>query len=362
MRSHWRNKRNKIFALLGVILTIWALLILIPVDSFVIGPGSAADVSPLVRVGDIQPKEKGDFLLTTISVREARLLDLWVSRLTDRIELVPKEQMLAGDESEEEYERRQRENMRESQNHAIAAAFHAAEKPVSVRHEGVEVLGLLKNHASGIEVGDRIRRAEGSFVHSSDELVRLFSAHRPGDTVKLELNRGGRTVETEVRLVAIPASDGNGRRAGLGIIPMERVRVHTDPETAIHAGNIGGPSAGLMFSLEILDRLLPEDLTRGYRIAGTGTISDDGKVGQIGGIRHKLAAAADEGADIFLCPKDIKPGDSNEREAKRAAGKLGGGIRVVPVSTLGEAVRFLRSLPPRDQVSFKSKTLTDLIG
>ncbi|MCK9906873.1 hypothetical protein MXD63_43635, partial [Frankia sp. Cpl3] len=98
------------------------------------------------------------------------------------------------------------------------------------------------------------------------------------------------------------------------------------------AQGIGGPSAGLMFTLEIYDQLNTElDVTRGYRVAGTGTISADGTVGRIGGINHKIVAADKAGAEIFFAPDDAEGEISNYQEAMATAKRIGTKMRVVPV-------------------------------
>ena len=134
---------------------------------------------------------------------------------------------------------------------------------------------------------------------------------------------------------------------GIGIVPMTERRIRTDPPVQIRADHIGGPSAGLMFALEILNQLTSEDLTRGLKIAGTGTLTAEGEVGQIGGVEQKVAAADREGADLFFVPADVHPGDSNQSRAEAAARAIGSRMKIVPVRTLDEAVHHLERLKTR---------------
>ncbi|HEY0827908.1 MAG TPA: S16 family serine protease, partial [Bacilli bacterium] len=119
------------------------------------------------------------------------------------------------------------------------------------------------------------------------------------------------------------------------------------------AGEIGGPSAGLMFALEIYNQLVDQDITKGYRIAGTGTIDTKGQVGVIGGIKYKVVAADKAGADIFFAPKDFIPEDKmylpikNTTEAMNQAKKMNTKMIVVSVDTLEDALRYLEALPPK---------------
>ena len=104
--------------------------------------------------------------------------------------------------------------------------------------------------------------------------------------------------------IDFPAGNERKRKSRPRHCARFKTEIQTDPSVRIDSAKIGGPSAGLMFSLEVLNRLMPEDLTRGYRIAGTGTISPDGQVGQIGGIEYKITAAAEKGAEPSFCPAD----------------------------------------------------------
>ena len=116
-------------------------------------------------------------------------------------------------------------------------------------------------------------------------------------------------------------SRAEGGQVGIGIVPVTERRVQTKPAVRIRADHIGGPSAGLMFALEILNQLTPEDLTRGLKIAGTETLSAEGEVGQIGGVEQKVMAAEREGADLFFVPADVRPGDSNQSRRRGSCGK-----------------------------------------
>jgi PDZ domain-containing protein len=113
-------------------------------------------------------------------------------------------------------------------------------------------------------------------------------------------------------------------------------------DVTIRAGNIGGPSAGLMFALEIYNQFTESDWTKGYTIAGTGEMSPDGTVGTIGGVIHKVTAAHRKGAELFFVPF------GNAEAAKRKAAELGTPMEIVPVGTLREALDYLETLPEKE--------------
>jgi PDZ domain-containing protein len=336
------------------------LTLLIPVPYFVMQPGEAIDVKPLVQVGTNKPVERGMFFLTTVSLKEGTVFDYLYSKVSKQVELIPSTRILSKNESKEEYERRQAEYMIESQNDAIIAAYKQAKKPVDVKVTGIEVFDVVKNISNGLQPGDLIKKIDHQPIESAEQLIQYLSTKKAGDTVAVHVIRGKKELDKNIKLVTLPKSNpGEKERAGLGIIPITRVVVKTDPPARIHTEQIGGPSAGLMFSLEVLNRLLPEDLTHGYRVAGTGTISETGNIGQIGGIQHKIVAADRQNAQFFFCPRDSQPGDQNEKVAMETAKRMGTKMKVVPVSTLDEAVRYLKSLPEQNTShSFKSKALT----
>lgn len=356
-----RSNRKQIIGVL--VLSIISLIIgcafVVPIPYFAIGPGKAVEVSPLVTVGKEGADEgKGSFMLTTISMKQGAPFDYLLSRWTSTTELVPEAQVLAQDEDKEDYQRRQTENMIQSQHQAIVAAFRYAKRPVTERVLGISVSRVLKEGSTQLQAGDLITQIDGQPVTSTQQLIAYLSPQPPGKQIKLAIVRDGKKQTIQVPLIALPVTKGESPRAGLGIVPVERVEVKTNPAAKIDAGEIGGPSAGLMFSLEVLNRLVDEDITRGYRIAGTGTITSDGEVGQIGGIQHKVVAADRAGAELFFCPKDINPQDENEKIAKETVKRLGIKMKVVPVASLSEAVQFLAKLPVSQQPSIHSKSLT----
>ncbi|MEH7275544.1 S16 family serine protease, partial [Neobacillus vireti] len=115
----------------------------------------------------------------------------------------------------------------------------------------------------------------------------------------------------------------------------------------VKTDEIGGPSAGLMFTLEIYDQLMDEDFTKGYKIAGTGTIDSEGTVGPIGGIDQKIVAADKAGAEIFFAPNEKGSKDSNYNLAVKTAREIKSKIKIVPVDGIDDAINYLKKLPEK---------------
>ena len=151
----------------------------------------------------------------------------------------------------------------------------------------------------------------------------------------------------------IPGSEG---RVGIGITYSESKSIKTDPKVTVKTEDIGGPSAGLMFTLELLNQLIDEDITKGYQIAGTGEMLEDGTVGRIGGIEKKVVSADKEGIDIFFAPDDTiteamleyNPSiTSNYEVAVQTAAAIDSDMKIVPVKTIDDALNYLNNLQPK---------------
>jgi PDZ domain-containing protein len=171
-----------------------------------------------------------------------------------------------------------------------------------------------------MEEDDVILAVDGVEVHSVDELRTALGEHGTETPAELEVLRDGETLELE----ATPESVGGQAVLGVGV----RMRYDFPIDVQIRLDDVGGPSAGMMFALGIVDKLTPGAMTGGDQVAGTGTIDSDGAVGGIGGIRQKLWAAHDDGADLFLAP---------QANCDEVAGNVPDGLDVFAVTTLEEA-------------------------
>lgn len=334
---------------LGVALGV-VVLLLVPVPYYITKPGLAEPIHAMVRVEGGSATGEGAFLLTTVSMMPGNVALYAIAALHPFYDALPKQQILAPHESPEEYTQRQLQVMRQSQENAEIVAFRKAGLPVDVRAVGVRVLEVRRDGAAAgvLEPGDVLVRVDDRPVRTREELLRALQGRRAGETVRVAFLREGKRREAAIRLKPLPLEPGEPHRAGLGIVPATERSVTLPRRVTVNAGSIGGPSAGLMFTLEILNQLDGRDWTKGYRIAGTGTIDEEGRVGPVGGVHQKVWAAVRAGADIFFVPAAAAPGEpSNAEVAKRAAKRLGSTLRVVPVRTVDDALRFLAELPPK---------------
>jgi Lon-like protease len=302
------------------------VLWVIPSDHYLFLPDPALEVDPLVSV----PNEDDDsadsgIYMVNILVRRASLFERIFPEVYGDAELVPAEEFNPEGLSERERKEESLSEMSVSQQIAVAVALRSLGHDVDPL--GAEVARVLPEApAEGkLKVGDVIVGAKGTKVSSPGELFDVMRKHRPGTPVRLDVRRKGQSRDVVVGTRA--ATDGE-RRAVVGIIVQPEFRFPVNVQ--IDAGNIGGPSAGLAFALDVVDEL-GEDLDRGRRIVVTGTLGLDGTVGEIGGIEQKVVGARLADADLLLVP------DPNLADARRGAE----GLEVVAVSTFEEALAAL---------------------
>ncbi|MCG7342765.1 PDZ domain-containing protein [Sporosarcina sp. ACRSL] len=342
----------KKIGLYAVILIVAVFLFVYPLDAYISKPGGAYDLAPIVEVENGDRDDVGTFNLMTIAIGKATPYSYAVSKFSDRMKLLPINKVRREGENDKEYNIRQKKLMSDSQFNAITVAFSKVGIPVDITYDGVFIVSVLKGGASDgkLEVGDKIRSVNGVPLEEIGQFATMISGKTEGEKVTVTVERDAKFQEVDITLTEIPNSGG---RVGLGVQFQEDRELRTNPKVDIHTAEIGGPSAGLMFTLEIMNQLMEEDLTKGYNIAGTGEMLADGTVGRIGGADFKIMAADREGVEIFFAPDDYlseemrkkNPGImTNYEEAVRTAKKIGTKMKIVPVRTIDDALDYLRDL------------------
>ncbi|MCL6616707.1 MAG: PDZ domain-containing protein, partial [Anoxybacillus ayderensis] len=281
--------------------------------------------------------------LTTVRMGQANVFSFVLAHISKYNELYRIDEVRQEGENDEEYAHRQLKMMENSKETAIAVAYKKANRSFSYRNKGVYVLYVVDGMPASnvLKSGDQLVAIDGQRIEEADAFIQYVSVKKKGDRVRVTYKRAGKEKTATLTLAPFPKEKN---RVGLGVSVMTDRDIVTDPPVRIESDEIGGPSAGLMFALEVYNQLIPEDLTKGYRIAGTGTINIDGEVGPIGGISQKVIAAHKAGADIFFAPNERGAKHSNYKEAVKTAKDIGTKMKIVPVDTFDDAVQFLQKL------------------
>jgi Lon-like protease len=291
----------------------------------------------MIRIKGVDPHPSSSLYLTTVYSDMDTTVAKWLqNQLSQEALLVPKRDVIPPSKSLQDYNKMVGDMMEESKTVAKVVALQRSGYQFDVTGQGARVQSLMP--ASTVEgvlkAGDVVVAAEGQQISAATDLVNLVRRQKPGSTLSLSVQRDGEAMDIEANT---KESDSEPGIAVMGIlIQTHMFGANLPVQVDIDTENIGGPSAGLMFALGIVDGLDPNGITFGHKIAGTGTLSLDGTVGPIGGIAQKVVGAEQQGAEYFLSPAD------NYAEAVRATH----GMKVVRVEKIDDAITFLKGLQP----------------
>lgn len=318
-----------VLGLLGaaVTLALWWL----PADDFIFTPHEAKSLEERVEVADDRADGSGNVYYVDVFVRRLRILEqLLPFTRPEGSTTVSEEQLLAPGQTEEERDRQNFVDMERSEQIASAVALEALGYKVVKVLRGALVISVSPDVPAGkqLDPGDVIVAVDGVPVKTPDELRAEIGTRKPGDPVRLTIRREGKSTEVTVRTVASPSDPS---RPVVGITVDQDAKIELPIDVEIDLGDVGGPSAGLPFALEVA-RQLGRDLGAECRVAATGELALDGTIISIGGVKQKTIGARRAGVDIFLVPAG-----RNAKEA-RAYAK---GLRILAVESFQQALRAL---------------------
>lgn len=343
------KKNRKLLLITSIVagtLLLW-FAVFVPLPYYLEKPGGAMDVRQVLTVNDQLDQEDGSYNFTYVSVQQATALQLLAAQLDPYTSVSSAEEMTGGADSEE-YFRIAQFYMETSQNMAKYQGLTLAGKEVSMDFFGVYVLALAEDSTFKeiLNIADTVVSINGKTFESSPDLIKYVSSLELGSDVTVGYVSDGQEKSADGQIIKL----SNGKN-GIGITLVDHTEVESSVPIDFQTGNIGGPSAGLMFTLAIYTQLADPTLRDGRVIAGTGTIEQDGSVGDIGGADKKVLSAAKAGASIFFVPnnpvdeeilKENPTAKTNYEEAKEAAEKAGVDIEIVPVKTAQDAIDYLK--------------------
>lgn len=340
MTSEKKNRRFRYWLcgiaifLLVVVFCIW------PTKYYIEAPGETSSLGQYVKLDNKEGRK--NFYLVTVSQRRAIMIDYLTSYLRP-FDSRYTAQELMGNSTSEEYNQMQDYYMQTSQNNAIYCAAKKAKIPVSQKYLGVYVMSIMpnSNFKNRLRVGDTLTSVNGFHFKSTRELMDYVNKLGPGQKVTISILRNNHKLTFTQKTVKLEGTS----RSGIGIQLVDRTQVTTKPQIKIDAGDIGGPSAGLMFSLESYQLFTNQTLSK-QKVAGTGTIDERGRVGIIGGIEKKVVSADKAGMKIFFAPTDqpdgVKKSETNYEKAKKTAKEIHSKMKIVPVANFDDAVNYLK--------------------
>jgi len=301
------------------------LICTIKLPYYIDAPGGLLDVSSRVYISGAT-FSSGSFNLAYVSEIDATIPTLLISLFNDDWDVYKKEEKIISSLTVEEMEYRNNILLEESKGNAILVGFNLAGESVNIKNTKLYITHVANDAFTDLKIGDEIIKINNIEVNSKKEVQEMVSLY---DKFNIEVINDGVTYIREAH-----------KKDGLiGISINEVKEFETSRDVLFKFKNSeSGPSGGFMMALSIYDYLIDEDLTKGLKIVGTGTIDEDGNVGVIGGVSYKLKAAVKEDASIFFVP------DGNYEEALKVKNEENLNIELVSVSNINDAINYLRNL------------------
>lgn len=334
------SRKHIIF--LFVIFITALFLVTYDLPYYIYKPGHTAELENIVSV-DPRFDSEGKMQLVTVSGAQASPMDYLWAKLLKYHELVPINEARPKGITDEEYMYRQLHLMESSQHASTVVAYNAANKKVDIQYAGVHVMSLVKKMpaAEVLHIGDIIVSVDDKPIKEASELTSYVETKSAGETITLEIKRDNDTLIKDIQLTSFPDEP---EKIGVGIQLVTERLIDVTPSIEFDSGKIGGPSAGLMFALEIYNQLTEKDISKGYNIVGTGEVDFEGNVLRIGGIDKKVIAAHKSKCDVFFVPNENGADDSNYNVAKQVANDIQSNMKIVPIDHFSDALNYLQQL------------------
>jgi Lon-like protease len=320
---------------LGLILLASTFVLWVyPSNDYIFLPDPAHPVGPLVTVaGTHAAPSGGGIYFVDVVIRKATLLEKLFGGLHNGADLEKPSAVVDPGVSGAQREAVDLREMQQSKQIAAAVALRAAGLKVTTAPSGALITDIIEGTPAvgKLEPTDVIVAIDGKQVRTPEDVKKAMSTKHPGDAIAITVRRGGAT--KIIHLTTIPDGPGS-KQAVVGVYLDQAVRVHLPMRVTIDSGDVGGPSAGLAFALDVLEKL-GRNIDGGRKIAATGEIFLNGDVGPIGGIKQKTIGAREAGVDAFLVPAG-----ENATDARKYAH----GLLIIPVKSFQQALRALATL------------------
>ncbi|HEY4399955.1 MAG TPA: SepM family pheromone-processing serine protease [Lactobacillaceae bacterium] len=333
-----------------------AVTLLWPVNGYVESPGRADNLANFVKIDGHQDNGKGAYRITSVYLSKANVFGYLKTKIDPHTAFETTAD-ITGDQDDATYAKIQNFYMQSAIANAEQVAYSKANQHVKLDYRGIYVLSVSDKSTfkNKIEVGDTITKVDGHHFDNSTGYINYLADKKTGTAITLTYQRDGKTATAKGKTIKLPNTADKQYpkgRYGVGVTLTDDVQVTTKPKITVDPGQIGGPSGGLMFSLQMYDQLTGKNIRAGRNISGTGTIDAKGNVGEIGGIDKKIIAAKKAGSTVFFAPyleptKELLKYEENHQTnyqmAVATAKKYAPSVKVIPVRTFQDALNYLEN-------------------
>lgn len=313
---------------------IVGLLMNYPLPYYIMTSGGTIDVEDRVFIEGEKDK-KGSFNLAYVNELKGNVLTYSLSKVIPSWDAIDASNFKIDDEeTARDITNRSNLDLLDSLQSSVSVAYKTAKKEFKVKGEKYYIYYVFEEAEGDIRVGDELIGAEDKIFKNIDEFREIINKHKEGDQVKVKIKRNGKEKDVSLKLFK------KEEELYTGVLVKTILEYDTDPKIKFNfRANESGSSGGFTMALSIYNKLVKEDITKGKKIVGTGTIDMLGNIGEIGGVKYKLSGAVKGEADIFIVPN----GDNYE-EAIKEKKKNNYNIEIIGVSTFEEAIKKLEEL------------------
>lgn len=294
--------------------------------------GGIIDINDKVII-DNAYEAKGSFNMAYVKQVRATIPTYLLSYIFDWDREKVSATLIDENDTPEDLWKRERLYMEEANTSALLSAYNLLDENVDILKERVIVLYLVKEAKTDLKIGDEIITVDNQVIHDTSDLSTILTSHQLGDKINIKVIRDEKKVDCYSEVIKLDDT----LKLGIALIRNYEYKIDRNIKFNFD-NNEAGPSGGLMLALEIYNKLTSEDITKGYKIAGTGTIDSNGNVGTIGGVKYKLKGAENDKAKVFFVPV------SNYEEAMKVKNDNNYKIEVVKVEKLIDAINYLREM------------------
>lgn len=316
--------------IIGVLIGVFLVFFELPYVVYT--PGGIVPLNDRIEVEEGY-NSTGSFNMSYVSMRKGNIINILLSFAIPNWDLKDKSDVTISDESVDDLLKIEKVYMTSSINNATILAFKKAGKELEITGKINNVIGIEKYADTNILLQDEIISVEDKRVSAVEELREIVATHEVGDKIDILVKRNGK----EKNCYAIVKEDDGNKRIGIAFLTTYEFKTNQEVKVKTKSSE-SGSSGGLMLSLAIYNNLVEEDITKGKKVVGTGTINIDGEVGEIDGVKYKILGASKKKADIFICPEE------NYEEAIEVKKEFKLDIRIEKVKTFDEALEVLKTL------------------
>ena len=315
-------------------IAIILILFLVKIPYQVEAPGGIIDLNNRIKVNGEEIETEGSFNMAYVTVVQGSIPYALLSFVIPDWDLVKNDEVMNKNETVEDSNKRDKLYLEQSKNYAIVAALETANIDYEIKNKVNHVVAISEHSNNDFKIGDNILKIEDKELYDINELSEIINKTEVGTTLNFVVLRDDKEVNVKAKVY----EEKDKHFIGVSIITTFDIDSDLDIDITTKKTE-SGPSGGLMMALMTYNAITKDDLTRGKKVVGTGTISLDGTVGSIGGIKYKLMGAAKNKADIFLVPDG-----ENYEEAMKVKEEKKYDIEIVPVKTLNDAIVYLEGI------------------